>query len=57
MKQFFLQFLVDILQMNPHIFADPDPGSYNLTNSTEHCKFNYTKSSGGGETDKVMFGK
>ena len=33
---FFLQFLVDILPLesgsvDPHIFADPDPGSQNLT--------------------------
>ena len=34
-KVFFLQFLVDILPLgsgsvDPHIFADPDPGSQNL---------------------------
>ena len=31
----FLQFLVDILPLDPHIFADPDPGSQNLTDSTD----------------------
>ena len=45
-KKFFLQFLVDILPLgsgpvNPHIFADPDPGSQNLTDLTDqdpkHC--------------------
>jgi len=32
-KFFFLQFLVDISiygSVNPHIFADPDPGRQNL---------------------------
>ena len=38
---FFLQFLVDILpfgsgSVNPHIFADPDPGSQNFVDPT-HC--------------------
>ena len=36
----FLQFLVDILPLgsgsvDPHIFADPDPGSQNLTDPTD----------------------
>ena len=39
-KFFFLQFLVDILpfgsgSVNPHIFADPDPGSQNLAVPTD----------------------
>ena len=38
-KKFFLQFLVDILPLgpgsvDPHIFADPDPGSQNLADPT-----------------------
>ena len=37
---FFLQFLVDILPLgsgsvDPHIFADPDPGSQNLADPTD----------------------
>ena len=37
---FFLQFLVNILPLgsgsvDPHIFADPDPGSQNLADSTD----------------------
>ena len=45
-KIFFLQFLVDILPLesgsvDPHIFADPDPGSQNLADQTDpdpkHC--------------------
>jgi len=36
----FLQFLVDFLplgsgSMDPHIFADPDPGSQNLADPTD----------------------
>ena len=36
----FLQFLVDILtigsgSVDPHIFADPDPGSQNFVDSTD----------------------
>ena len=36
----FLQFLVDILPLgsgsvDPHIFADPDPGSQNLADPTD----------------------
>jgi len=47
-KDFFLQFLVDILSLgsgsvDPHIFADPDPGSQNLADPTDpdpkHCLF------------------
>ena len=39
-KDFFLQFLVDILPLgsgsvDPHIFADPDPGSQNLADLTD----------------------
>ena len=39
-KFFFLQFLVDILPLgsgsvDPHIFADPDPGSQNLADPTD----------------------
>ena len=39
-KVFFLQFLVDILPLgsgsvDPHIFADPDPGSQNLADPTD----------------------
>ena len=45
---FFLQFLVDILPLgsgsvDPHIFADPDPGSQNRADPTDpdpdpkHC--------------------
>ena len=45
---FLLQFLVDILPLgsgsvDPHIFADPDPGSQNLADPTDpdpdpkHC--------------------
>ena len=39
-KKFFLQFLVDILplgsgSLDPHIFADPDPGSQNLVDPTD----------------------
>ena len=39
-KKLFLQFLVDILPLgsgsvDPHIFADPDPGSQNLTDPTD----------------------
>jgi len=39
-KKFFLQFLVDILPLgsgsvDPHIFADPDPGSQNLGDPTD----------------------
>ena len=35
LKNFYLQFLVNILPLgsgsvDPHIFADPDPGSQNL---------------------------
>ena len=46
-KRFFLQFLVDILPLgsgsvDPHSFADPDPGSQNLADPTDpdpkHCK-------------------
>ena len=38
--KFFLQFLVDILPLgtgsvDPHIFADPDPGSQNLADPTD----------------------
>ena len=45
-KFFFLQFLVNILRLrsgsvDPHIFADPDPGSQNLADPTDpnpkHC--------------------
>ena len=45
-NKFFLQFLVDILPLrfgsvDPHIFADPDPESQNLTDPTDpdpkHC--------------------
>ena len=42
-KIFFLQFLVDILPLgsgsvDPHIFADPDPGSQNLADpDPKHC--------------------
>ena len=47
-KFVFLQFLVDILPLgsgsvDPHIFADPDPGSQNLADPTDpdpdpkHC--------------------
>ena len=36
-----MQFLVDILPLgfvDPHIFADPDPGSLNLADpDPEHC--------------------
>ena len=37
---FFLQFLVNILllgsgSVDPHIFADPDPGSQHLTDPTD----------------------
>ena len=44
--KFFLEFLVDILPLgsrsvDPHIFADPDPGSQNLADPTDpdpkHC--------------------
>ena len=40
LKFFFLQFLVDILSLgsgsvDPHIFADPDPGSQNLADLTD----------------------
>ena len=39
-KNFFLQFLVDIFPLgsgsvDPHIFADPDPGSQNLADPTD----------------------
>ena len=39
-KNFFLQFLVDIFSLesgsvDPHIFADPDPGSQNLADPTD----------------------
>ena len=39
-KKFLLQFLVDILPLgsesvDPHIFADPDPGSQNLADPTD----------------------
>ena len=39
-KKLFLQFLVDILPLgsgsvDPHIFADPDPGSKNLADPTD----------------------
>ena len=39
-KFIFLQFLVDILPLgsgfvDPHIFADPDPGSQNLADPTD----------------------
>ena len=38
--RFFLQFLVDIMPLgsgsvDPHIFADPDPGSQNLSYLTD----------------------
>ena len=43
-KKIFSQFLVDIFPLgsrsvDPHIFADPDPGSQNLADSTDpkHC--------------------
>ena len=43
-QNFFLQFLVDILPLgsgDPHIFADPDPGSQNHADQTDpdpkHC--------------------
>jgi len=43
-KGFFLQFLVDILPLgsgsvDPHIYADPDPGSQILADPTDpkHC--------------------
>ena len=44
--KFFLHFLVNILPLgsgsvDPHIFADPDPGSQNLADPTDpdpkHC--------------------
>jgi len=39
-KKLFLQFLVDILllgsgSVDPHILADPDPGSQNLADPTD----------------------
>ena len=39
-KKIFLQFLVEILPLgsgsvDPHIFADPDPGSQNLADPTD----------------------
>jgi len=39
-KKFFLQFLFDILPLgfgsvDLHIFADPDPGSQNVVDSTD----------------------
>ena len=39
-KNFFLQFLVDILPLesgsvDPHIFADPDPETQNLVDPTD----------------------
>ena len=39
-KIFFFQFLIDILPLGsgsvePHIFADPDPGSQNLADPTD----------------------
>ena len=46
LRIFFLQFFVDILpigsgSVDPHIFADPDPGGQNLANPTDpdpkHC--------------------
>ena len=51
-KKFFLQFLVDILPLgpesvDPHIFADPDPGSQNLADPTDpdptHCQVKNNK--------------
>ena len=43
-KKFFFHFLVNILPLgsvDPHIFADPDPGSQNLADPTDpdpkHC--------------------
>ena len=44
-KFLFLQILVDILPLgsgsvDPHIFADPDPGSQNLADpDPKHCSF------------------
>ena len=39
-KKVFFQFMVDILPLgsgsvDPHIFADPDPGSQNLADPTD----------------------
>ena len=34
-KRFFLQFLIDILSFDTHVFADPDPGSQNLADPTD----------------------
>ena len=43
-KCFFLQFLVDYFPLgsgsvDPHIFADPDPGSQNLADRILSIKF------------------
>ena len=34
-KFLFLQFLVDILPLDPGIFSDPDPGCQNLADPTD----------------------